>query len=205
MKPTDLDRFWAKVDKTDDCWLWASQLRNGYGLFRLNGKVVSAHRLSYEMHIGSAEGFQVRHTCDNPPCVNPEHLILGNAKANSDDKMDRDRHNFTFTNAQVVDLRSRPITVTMCRDIAKEFSVSTEMIKALLTGETYSWVDGAINLPPQFTGWKLTPEQVEEIQEALKTAKWGDQGKLAKRYGVTQGTISHIKKMRLLYSIPDTQ
>lgn len=178
--------------------------REGYGLFRLGSRTVSAHRLSYEIHKGAPGNQQVRHTCDNPPCVNPEHLLLGNAKANSDDKMLKDRHNFSLSNEQITDIRSRPVNITMCRDLAQEFGVTASQIKNILTGKTYGWLPGAKEIPPQFSGYKLTPQDIEEIQEELKHSKWGTQTRLAKKYGVTRGQISHINNMRLKYLGTDT-
>jgi hypothetical protein len=73
-------RFWAKVAKTPTCWLWtASKTTHGYGRFKVEGRNALAHRVAYELEIGSIpDGLQLDHVatrgCTNRNCVNPAHL-----------------------------------------------------------------------------------------------------------------------------------
>ena len=69
-------RFWDKVDRSGDCWIWtAYRNRKGYGQFRIDGIVRRAHRVAYELEVGEIpEGMTIDHLCRNPSCVNPEHL-----------------------------------------------------------------------------------------------------------------------------------
>lgn len=89
-------RFWKKVSKgePDKCWLWqGSFFRTGYGAFVLSTKQIrKAHRMAYEFTYGPIEeGFIIRHTCDNPKCVNPLHLLKGTTKDNMRDREERGR------------------------------------------------------------------------------------------------------------------
>src|ERR1044072_8830726 len=93
--------FWEKVDKDgpihpvlgDQCWLWmiAKDL-DGYGFFWWKNKQIRAHRFVAEVVLGlDIEGFEVCHRCDNPSCVNPNHLFVGNPQDNAQDREDKGR------------------------------------------------------------------------------------------------------------------
>lgn len=87
-------RFWEKVDKrAHGCWQWtAGKFAQGYGAFQLNGCAQRAHRIVWELTHGAIpRGKDVLHTCDNPSCVNPEHLYLGTDKENGRDRAVRGR------------------------------------------------------------------------------------------------------------------
>lgn len=81
-------RLWYYVLPNDEtgCWEWTGSLNGeGYGRLSLYGKAKLAHRVSYETCCGDVGNLFVLHKCDNRRCVNPSHLMLGDAKANSDD------------------------------------------------------------------------------------------------------------------------
>lgn len=87
-----MERFFAKVKKTESCWNWNGGTRgeNGYGAIKIAGKVKSAHKYSYILHKGDVpENLSVSHTCHNKLCVNPEHLILVTKKENYDNAVKR--------------------------------------------------------------------------------------------------------------------
>lgn len=75
------------------CWLWSKYCSSstaghygGYGIVRHGGKLIKAHRLSYEFHIGIIpQGKWVLHRCDTPQCINPDHLFIGTNQENQDD------------------------------------------------------------------------------------------------------------------------
>lgn len=70
------ERFWAKVDRSGDCWIWtAYRDAGGYGRVRWRGKGQKAHRVAYELLVGPIPaGLQIDHLCRNRACVNPAHL-----------------------------------------------------------------------------------------------------------------------------------
>lgn len=92
-----MERFWNKVDKSGDCWLWtASKTHQGYGYFRFDGKMCKAHRMAWLLVNGEIPNeMLVCHSCDNPSCVNPEHLWLGTNQENMDDMNKKGRHALT--------------------------------------------------------------------------------------------------------------
>jgi hypothetical protein len=95
-RQNEYDRWVAKVNKTDTCWLWEGTLNRKYGAFRrfINDKWVmyKAHRFAYEYFNGDIpKGLQVCHSCDNPRCVNPNHLWIGTAKENAEDMIKKGR------------------------------------------------------------------------------------------------------------------
>ncbi len=87
------ERFWQRVDKAGDCWLWTwGKSSTGYGLLRVDGKPQSVHRLSWKIHFGEIpEGMFVLHSCDVRACVRPDHLRLGSASENALDTHGRGR------------------------------------------------------------------------------------------------------------------
>lgn len=92
------ERFWAKVKKTDGCWLWTGATGQkpdrAYGQIWQDGRQRKATHVSWELHHGKPvpPGAHVLHTCDIPRCVRPDHLYLGDPKANAQDRSRRGRH-----------------------------------------------------------------------------------------------------------------
>ena len=99
-----IEKFWEKVEDVslltdEDCWLWiAAKDKDGYGKIRFtqrkhNPVDFRAHRLSYLMFKGSlSDILVVAHSCDNPPCINPNHLILKTSQANTEERDTKNRN-----------------------------------------------------------------------------------------------------------------
>jgi hypothetical protein len=95
-----LDRFWrySNEGEPDQCWEWTGKARHpfGYGVFGLGTRqagTMQAHRFSYQLYVGPIpDGMCVLHKCDNPPCVNPDHLFLGTRADNNHDMIAKGRY-----------------------------------------------------------------------------------------------------------------
>lgn len=83
----------VSIEGDTGCWIWKKACGSGgYGVTWYNGETVYAHRMSYFAFNGEYDKtFIVRHTCDNPACVNPNHLVLGTDQDNSSDMVARCR------------------------------------------------------------------------------------------------------------------
>lgn len=93
------DRFWEKVEKSSGCWLWVGSRQGyGHGCFLLHhGHSTQSHRVAWMLSNKRMipDGGHILHKCDNPPCVNPDHLYLGDHAQNMRDKAERGRAHST--------------------------------------------------------------------------------------------------------------
>lgn len=86
---SEVDRFWAKVERGPGCWLWKAATQNGgYGrFFTSSNGMQMAYRYAYEITKGAIpEGAQLDHMCHQPSCVNPDHLRPVTSKQNNENQ-----------------------------------------------------------------------------------------------------------------------
>lgn len=136
------------MDKSD-CIEWTGyRCPKGYGQVKYEGKMEKAHRVAWAKANGKPipRGRVVRHTCDNPPCVNPAHLKVGTQQDNVDDMISRGRQpsrvgvnngRGKLTEAQVLAIRESPGTQ---RAIAKVFGISKSQVHNIRSGAQWSHV-----------------------------------------------------------------
>lgn len=87
--------YYRQIDPETGCWIWTGSVVGGrYGQTTMgDGKPMKAHRVSYLTYVGEIpDGMMVCHKCDNPRCINPEHLFLGSALDNQRDSVVKGRN-----------------------------------------------------------------------------------------------------------------
>ena len=146
-----MNLFWNKVKRRGkkQCWDWlAYRNPGGYGMFWYKKRLQLAHRVSWQIHKGSIpKGLCVLHVCDNPSCVNPEHLWLGTRIDNNNDKVRKGRaqHMFgeengraRFTKEQVLELRQLWHAGATLSELAGRFARPAASIHHAVSGYTWS-------------------------------------------------------------------
>lgn len=121
----------------------ASTNTDGYGRFRAHGRKVGAHRFSLELEgIDIPSGMYVLHTCDNPACVNPDHLYLGDQVQNMVDRTERCDHPMTKLSAKDIPVIRRMAKSGMSHQkISGHFNVQRRQISRIVSGEMWSHVN----------------------------------------------------------------
>ncbi len=137
------------VPNQSGCLVWqAGQTSDGYGVVTYKGKTRLAHRVSYEVSTGIAvEGKYVCHKCDNPLCINPEHLFLGTHKDNMFDMKTKGRRKgigcgesngrAKLTAQQAKEIREQRSNGVMLKTLASQYGVGTSTIARVASMENW--------------------------------------------------------------------
>ena len=147
-------RFWSRVKKGPGCWTWLGGLNkpDGYGQILVDGRHKLAHQVAWciahpEETIPPRQC--VLHRCDNPQCVNQEHLFLGTHADNMHDMFDKGRRepargeqhgHARLTTTDVLAIRSSNAQGTSMHRLAKEFGVARSTIQSVVRRNTWTHV-----------------------------------------------------------------
>ena len=144
------ERFWSQVVKgnDDECWPWIGKVdKDGYGFFwNPTPKIQRSHRYIFFRTNGYLPEV-VRHTCDNPICNNPSHLLGGTQGDNNRDTVSRGRHRY---NPMLGSYKQSKLTEDQVLDIYKDtrsnaelgrvYGLSREAVRDIKLGYTWSWL-----------------------------------------------------------------
>lgn len=122
--------------------------QDGYGMKSREGRMHRAHRLAYMDSVGPIPaGIRVLHRCDNPPCINPEHLFLGTHDDNMQDKLAKGRNCYGTDNGQtklnaakVIDIRLRMAGGESMCSIGRVYGVDFKTVRDIRDGKTWKHV-----------------------------------------------------------------
>lgn len=146
----DIDRFWSKYKIINDCWIWqAGKSLDGYGkvCFNKSGKYYTcrAHRVAYFLNYNKIDkNLAVCHRCDQPLCINPEHLFLGTIQDNHDDMRQKGRQVqprgeqlSNLTASQVLEIRQLVKNGEKQIDVARKFNIGKNAIWYIVRRDTW--------------------------------------------------------------------
>ena len=197
-----IERFWAKVDRSGDCWEWTAKgTPKGYGVFGLLRKSVYAHRLSWKMEVGEIpDGMCVCHRCDNPPCVRPSHLFLGTYADNMEDMVRKERGPKKLSHEDVRAVRERYQAGDWTQKaLAVLMEVCPAVISNVVRGATHRFAGGetaadSTKRGEEIVQAKLTEGEVLQIRDAV--AGGASQAETSRKFGVHVMTVNHIVHRR---------
>lgn len=137
-------------DAVTGCWLWQRRKTpQGYGILARNGVRIGAHKFAYQLANGLVPaGLIVRHKCDVPACVNPDHLCVGTQADNVADKVSRGRQakgrkvpTNRLSEDQVRQIRSTYVRgKTTLKQVAEDFDMSLYGVWAIVTRKNWGWL-----------------------------------------------------------------
>lgn len=152
MEDTLAQRYWAKVDVRgpDECWPWTGGTSKGYGKLWDGIAMRRAHRIGWRIHHGKDPGAEeVRHTCDNPPCQNPAHWVLGSRQDNMDDMATRGRAKYVrgqrhgrtvLTDDQVLEMRALHAAGAKQVELAARYGTTQATVSNVIRRKTWGHI-----------------------------------------------------------------
>ncbi len=148
-----IERFMSKVmpEPNTGCWFWIGGTKTfGYGNFSIKDRTYSSHRVSFQFFKHNIpKGFMVLHSCDNPYCVNPDHLYLGTHRDNMNDKIKRgrsarqkgsDHGGSKLIECDIIEIRALLKSGMKQKEIAQKFNVDPSTISYINIGRKWQHV-----------------------------------------------------------------
>jgi len=141
-------RTYAPERAPDECWEWTRALNKGYGVIAIGkSKMRGAHIVAWELATGQKlpSGMVVRHTCDNPPCTNPAHLVVGTHGDNVADRLEHgkptkgeDHSQAKLTDGAIREIRRLRAAGIYQRVIAEQFGISQANVSLIVNNKGWS-------------------------------------------------------------------
>ena len=138
------ERLWSKIDiKThNDCWEWTGVTKIfGYGNTSWNGKSTVAHKLAWFLTFGTWPNGLLLHSCDNPPCCNPNHLREGTHLDNMWDAIEKGRKFTTLSKNSVKEIKQLLSSGVPVKEIVNLYGVSQSAIYQIKSNKTWKHVE----------------------------------------------------------------
>lgn len=210
---TTRERFDAKWKENAEtgCWEWTgASIGKGYGQFQVRPhKCKNAHRWAWRLYKGDLpDAENVLHKCDNPKCVNHEHLFLGSKRVNALDMKSKGRHLFgernsqsKLTEEQVLEIHELRRKGMSTRALAERFKISTATIPKILRGDKWEHVYTKLyGAPPSPRYQKVDRRRSLSKDDVMSlhvdSANGMTKAALGRKYGVTAPHVRHILEGR---------
>lgn len=204
--------FWERTELLEDgCMNWCGHVTNsGYGTLHIGNRQVAAHRYAMELATGApvSPHLVVCHKCDNPRCVNPEHLFVGTHSDNVRDmhskgRSSRKQHDKSpwkarglrspralLSDEQVIEIRKRYAEGESQVALGKEFGVSNDCVHTVVTNRVYKNLPSFENPAVRGDTTTLSKEALAQMLEGFRAGK--TQTELAAEYGISQQTVFRL-------------
>ena len=222
---TVVKKFWSQVklpkDLKNNCWVWTGTRHvhptHDYGIFHYDGKRVRAHRFSYECYNGYFDKkLFVCHKCDNPGCINPNHLFLGTHADNMKDMSDKGRAPIgeRCGTSKLTEIEVKQILTDLSLnkyktilEVTNKHDIGSMQIIRILQGKSWKHISKDFDInnirrvlkSTQNSGENnpraiLNEDKVRDIRKRLSEGQTGVS--IARLYGVGKGRISDIKNFK---------
>lgn len=201
-------------DYINDCWIWkGKRSKSNYGLFKSR----PAHREMYKFYYGEIGlNLYVCHKCDNPPCVNPNHLWLGTTQENTRDRELKQRgakgekvgtSKLTNVDVEIIITNIMNNKYTSVKEVASEFNVSPSVIYSIIRGSSWNHIRHKLNITidelkdqMRKSQNKLTDDDLYNIIDDTENGKFKNVDEIALKYNIDVTVVRKLFTKKLFAS-----